>query len=235
MINCIIVDDEPLARDILEGHILKQPNLCLSAKCGNAVEAFELIHKEPIDLMFLDIKMPGISGIDFLKSLKMPPKVVFCTAYSEYAVTGFEMDAVDYLLKPVTYERFQKCMNKLFNLRVSEGLSVSEYTYFKVAGKLVKINHDQLVYAQSVKDYILIQTSTGSHLTHMTMKALEQLLPATTFLRVHRSYLVNKLHVEVIGKTSLKVAGEEIPVGENYRAIVKGSQGYFPGDPLRFI
>ncbi len=217
MIRCIIVDDEPLAQEVLEAHIKRYGQLEIFAKCPNALEAFKVLHKENIDLMFLDIRMPAINGIEFLKSLKSPPKVIFTTAYSEYALTGFELDGIDYLLKPISYERFEKSMEKLFRTYPDEKTQQKQYTYFKVSGKLVKVMHTELLYAQSVKDYILLKTTKGNFLTYMTMKNLAGLLPADTFIRVHRSYLVNMNHIEVIDKNRLKVAGTDITVGENYR------------------
>ena len=200
MIRCIIVDDEPLAQEVLEAHIKRFGRLEVFAKCPNALEAFKVLHKENIELMFLDIRMPAINGIEFLKSLKSPPKVIFTTAYSEYALTGFELDGIDYLLKPISYERFEKSMEKLFRIYPDE-----------------KIMHTELLYAQSVKDYILLKTTKGNLLTYMTMKNLAGLLPADTFARVHRSYLVNMNCIEVMDKNILKVAGTNITIGENYR------------------
>lgn len=217
MIRCIIVDDEPLAQEVLEAHIKRYGQLEIFAKCPNALEAFTVLHKENIDLMFLDIRMPAINGIEFLKSLKSPPKVIFTTAYSEYALTGFELDGIDYLLKPISYERFERSMEKLFRTYPDEKTQQKQYTYFKVSGKLVKVMHTELLYAQSVKDYILLKTTKGNLLTYMTMKNLADLLPADTFIRIHRSYLVNMTHIEVIDKNMLKVAGTDIAVGENYR------------------
>ncbi|MCG2615941.1 response regulator [Terrimonas sp. NA20] len=217
MIRCIIVDDEPLAQEVLEAHILRYGHLEIVAKCAHALEAFDVLHKEAVDLMFLDIRMPSISGIDFLQSLKNPPKVIFTTAYTEYGHKGFELDAVDYLLKPVSYERFEKSMQKLIRMLPDERPEGKSYTYFKVSGKLIKVHHEDLMYAQSVKDYIMIKTTKGSLLTHLTMKSLTELLPGNTFIRVHRSYLVNIAKVDRVDRTCLKLAGAEIPIGENYR------------------
>jgi two-component system LytT family response regulator len=217
MIRCIIVDDEPLALEVLEHFISCVPQLELVAKCGNALDAFNALHDQEIHLMFLDIKMPGISGLDFVSSLKTPPAVIFTTAFAEHAVKGFELEAVDYLLKPITFERFEKSIRKLLKIRPPESPSAKEYTYFKVSGRLIRIFHADLLYAQSMKDYILICTRSGNHLTHMTMKYLAELLPSPPFLRVHRSYLVNLAVVDQVGKNSIRVNDEIIPVGENYR------------------
>lgn len=218
MIRCIIVDDEPLAQEVLENHINQIPLLSLVKKCNNALEAFNILHTDTIDLMLVDIKMPAINGMDFVRSLKTPPAVIFTTAFAQHAITGFELEAVDYLLKPVTFDRFQKAINKLLKIYSPENLpEIKNYTYFKVSGKLVKVFHADLMFAQSVKDYILINTTKGNYLTHLTMKHLNELLPAEIFIRVHRSYVVNKTYVNLIGKGSLKIGNEVIPVGDNYR------------------
>jgi len=217
----MIIDDEPLALEILEHLISLFPSLELVGKCSNAMAAFEMLHRQPVDLMFLDIKMPGISGLDFIGSLKEPPAVVFTTAFAEYAVKGFELDAIDYLLKPITDERFEKCMQKILKIRPPEAEVTKDYTYFKISGRLRKIPYAELLYAQSVKDYILLCTKTGNHLTHMTMKYLEELLPSPTFLRVHRSYLVNRELISLIDKNSIQIGDERIPIGENYRKNVE--------------
>lgn len=217
MIKCIIIDDEPLALEILEHFISRIPQLELVAKCSNAIDAFKVLHEQQVDLMFLDIKMPGINGLDFAASLKNPPAIIFTTAFAEHAVKGFELEAVDYLLKPITYERFEKSINKMLKVWQPETEARKDYTYFKVSGRLVKIQHADLLYAQSVKDYILICTQTGNHLVHMTMKYLSDLLPSPAFLRVHRSYLVNRSLINLVDKNSIQVGNERIPIGENYR------------------
>jgi len=221
MINCIIVDDEPLAQDVLEKYIKNNDSLNLIAKCNTAIQAFEVLHHKKTNLIFLDIKMPGLNGIDFLKSLKMPPAVIFTTAFSEYAAASYDLEAIDYLLKPITQERFNKSLEKLFRLQPIVTVEVQAYTYFKVSGKLVKIAHEGILYAQSIKDYLMLYTHNGNFIVHMTMKYLATILPQNEFLRVHRSYLINQVHIKAIGKNHLFVANEEIPIGENYKDSVK--------------
>ncbi|MES3016587.1 MAG: LytTR family DNA-binding domain-containing protein [Bacteroidota bacterium] len=223
MISCIIVDDEPLAQEVLESYIARHEQLELVGKCNNAPAAFDLIHQQKVDLVFLDIKMPGISGITFVRSLKDPPRIIFTTAYSEHAVTGFELDAVDYLLKPVTYELFERSIAKLLRLHTPEPKAEKEYTYFKVSGSLVKIQHSELLFAQSVKDYVLLQTATKRYLTHMTMKHLCELLPPQTFVRVHRSYIVNLQKITAIKKAQLEIGEEVIPLGDLYKGSLEKS------------
>jgi two-component system LytT family response regulator len=217
MINCLIVDDEPLAQKILEDYVKAHEGLSLVGKCSTAFEAFEVLHQQKIDLMFLDVKMPALNGIDFLKSLKNPPAVIFTTAYSEFALMSYELDAVDYLLKPITTERFQKSLDKLFKSTLTIPLEQKDYSYFKVSGKLLKVFHRDILYAQSVKDYILLQTKTDRFLTHMTMKNLEEILSGELFIRIHRSYLVNKDRIEAVGKSKINIGEEWLPVGGFYR------------------
>ncbi|RYE27568.1 MAG: response regulator transcription factor [Sphingobacteriaceae bacterium] len=218
--KCIIVDDEPLALQVLENFISRTPELQLVGKCTHAGDAFQLLHSRPVELMFLDIRMPGINGLDFVRSLKSPPAVIFTTAFAEHAVTGFELEAADYLLKPITYERFEKSIQRLLKTYRPEAPVPKTYTYFKVSGQLVKVHHAELQYAQSVKDYILLHTASGNYLTHMTMKYLDELLPEDLFLRVHRSYLVNRSFVDKASKNTIYLGKQVIPIGENYRQIV---------------
>ena len=218
MIRCIIIDDEPLALEVLEAHIGRCPQLVLVRKCRNALQAYEVLQTEKIDLMFLDIRMPSISGIELIRSLRHPPAVIFTTAFAEYAITGFELDAVDYLLKPVTFQRFEKSMHKLLKILPPEPPEVSNYTYFKVSGRLLKVLHEDLLFAQSIKDYIRLTTRQGAYLTHMTMKYLQELLPPETFIRVHRSYIVNRSYISAIDSMELDISQEKIPIGAKYRS-----------------
>ncbi len=219
MTNCLIVDDEPLAQEILATYVQGTSALRLVKTCNTAFEAFEVLQQEKIELLFLDIKMPGLSGIDLIKSLKNPPAVIFTTAYSEYAATSYDLEAIDYLLKPITQERFDKALAKFLKLQPVADVA-SNFTYFKVSGKLVKVLHADILYAQSIKDYILLHTSNGNHIVHMTMKYLGELLPNKEFVRVHRSYLVNRNAVQVIGKAYLRINEIEIPIGERYKGLV---------------
>lgn len=187
-------------------------------KCSTAFEAFEVLHQQQIDVLFLDIRMPALNGIDFLKSLKNPPAVIFTTAFSEYAVNSYELDAVDYLLKPITIERFQKSLEKLFKLpQLEVKEQIKAYTYFKVSGQLLKVLHNDIFYVQSIKDYMMLYTRNGNLMVHMTMKYLCDLLPENQFIRVHRSYLINTNYIGSIGKSKIHINQVEIPIGTNYR------------------
>lgn len=211
------MDDEPLAQEILEGYIKRSETLQLLKRCNNALEAFDALHTGKVDLMFLDVKMPAMNGIDFMKSLKHPPAVIFTTAYSEYAAASYDLEAIDYLLKPITYERFIKSMYKLHKVQPSIIPQQKDYTYFKVGGKLIKVQHADILYAQSIKDYILVHTKTANMIVHMTMKYLCELLPPS-FIRVHRSYLLNSTKISGINKNEVNIDLAVIPVGEHYRS-----------------
>jgi DNA-binding LytR/AlgR family response regulator len=220
MIHCLIVDDEPLAQEILAAYVNDDGRLLLVEKCSTAFQAFEILHQQQIDLMFLDIKMPGLNGVDFIKAIKDPPAVIFTTAFSEYAVDSYELEAIDYLLKPITIDRFAKSLAKFFKQQPIIQVDEKTYTYFKVAGRLVKVEHSALSYAQSIKDYILLHTNNGNLIVHMTMKYLAELLPSNQFVRVHRSYLVNQIFVNSIGKNQININMTQIPIGERYKEAV---------------
>ncbi len=220
MTRCIIVDDEPLAQQVIENHISKTEGLILLKKCRNAVEAFNCISQNNVDLIFLDIKMPSMNGIEFIKSLRKPPAFIFTTAYPEHAVMSYELEAVDYLLKPITYERFLSAIAKFLKQNVNS-ITVPPFSYFKVNGKMVKVEHKDIIYAQSIKDYIIINTLKGNYITHMTMKYLAELLPDTGFRRVHRSFLISLPHVTSIGRNEIELHQVKIPIGENFRINIR--------------
>ncbi len=226
MIKTLIVDDEPLAQDIIETYVNQLPNLELVAKCSDAIAANQVLQNNEVDLIFLDIQMPQLTGIEFMKSLSNPPLVVFTTAYSEYAVEGFEMDAVDYLLKPISIDRFMKAVNKvedrLKDKQGGTGVSVNEDHFFvKADKKLVKVNFNDILYIEGLKDYVIIRQEEGRVITLQTMKSLESKLPANNFKRIHRSYIVNttKINALVGNMVEIKEKGENknIPVGKIYR------------------
>jgi DNA-binding LytR/AlgR family response regulator len=216
--RCIIIDDEPLAQEIIQAHLKNHPDVELIGKFNNVLAAYQVILQENIDLLFMDIRMPGIDGMTFYKSLKTPPAVIFTTAFADHAAEGFEVEAIDYLLKPISSDRFDKSISKYLKQYSSEPVQTNNYTYFKVSGQLIKIYHVNLQYAQSVKDYIVINTVKESFIIHMTMKYLNDLLPKHTFQRIHRSYLVNVALIEVIDRSHVKIADAEIPIGNNYRS-----------------
>ena len=197
MINVLIVDDEPLALDVLETYIEQMPELNLVARCSNALEARDALSKHHVDLMFLDIQMPQLTGIDFVKTLIHPPLIVFTTAYSNYAIEGFELSALDYLVKPISLERFMKAVNKAneqLDLIRRDNVQTSadglDFFFVKADKKLVKINFDDIVYIEGLKDYVIIRLSHSRVITLQTMKSLEEKLPSPQFRRIHRSFIV---------------------------------------------
>lgn len=235
MINVIIVDDEPLAQDVLETYIEKIPDLNLVKKCSNALEANEALRSNEIDLMFLDIQMPQLTGIDFLRSLANPPVVIFTTAYSNYAVDGFELNAIDYLLKPISLERFLKAANKAIEQiellrKGKEGAAPvaaaasepeADFMFVKADKKLVRVYYHDVVYIEGLKDYVIIRQTDSRIVTLQTMKSLETKLPANIFRRIHRSYIVNINKIDAVMGNMVEVQekgqAKHLPVGKNYR------------------
>lgn len=227
-IRCLIVDDEPLAQDILETYVNKVPDLELVAKCPNAVEARQILKTEQIDLLFLDIQMPEITGLDFMRSLNNPPSVIFTTAYANYAVEGFNLNAIDYLLKPISFDRFLKAVNKVEE-RISAGNGGNnpqqnsnepdDYVFVKTDKKMVKIKYKDIQYIEGLKDYVMIYTGEGRHVTLMTMKSLEEQLPDRMFKRIHKSYIisVDKINAVVGQMVEIDGASKLIPVGNSYK------------------
>ncbi len=223
MIKAIIVDDEPLALDVLETYIEKIPEIELVAKCENALEANEVLKSMEVDLMFLDIQMPQLTGTEFLKTLTKQPKVIFTTAYPEFALEGFELNAVDYLLKPISFERFMTATNKVTSQIDSSSSNDTKASFFFVKSnkKLMKILYEDILYIEGLKDYVIIRTNTGRIITLQTMKSLEAKLPSKLFKRIHRSYIVGikKINavmgnmVEIIEKGEAK----HLPIGKIYR------------------
>jgi DNA-binding LytR/AlgR family response regulator len=234
MIKVIIVDDEPLAQDVLETYVEKFPELSLVQKCNNALEANEVLKNQDIDLMFLDIQMPQLTGIDFLKTLTRPPLVIFTTAYPNYALEGFELNALDYLLKPISLERFIKAVNKAIeqiklqrnepgsaSANAAEGSDHPDYIFVKADKKLIKVNYHDIIYIEGLKDYVIIRMENQRVITLQTMKSLEDKLPAPRFKRIHRSYIINIDKINAIVGNMVEVMEKNqpkhLPIGKNYR------------------
>ena len=235
MLNTIIVDDEPLARDILETYIEQIPELNLVAKCSNALEANNILQSEEVDLMFLDIQMPQVTGTEFLKSLNNPPMVVFTTAYPNYAIEGFELDALDYLLKPIPMDRFMKAVNRavemknLFSSTNPETAEIvdrpagekEDFVFVKSDKKLVKIHYSDIIYIEGLKDYVIIRCKGTRVITLQTMKSLEARMPANIFKRIHRSYIVNLDEINAVVGNMVEVTekgqSKNLPIGKNYK------------------
>lgn len=223
MIKTLIIDDEPLALDIIETYIEKIPDLVLVAKCDNAIEANEILQKEDIDLVFLDIQMPQMTGIELIKSLPNPPKFIFTTAYTEYAVEGFNLNAIDYLVKPIAFDRFFKSVNKAKESLdpKTSATNSDDFFFVKADKKLIKIHFNEILYIEGLKDYVIIKKETGRVIALQTMKSLESKLPSDLFMRVHRSFIVSIDKIKaVIGNSIEIIEGgkpKSIPIGKNYK------------------
>ncbi|MBS1771385.1 MAG: response regulator transcription factor [Bacteroidetes bacterium] len=220
----LIVDDEPIAQDIMETYVSKIPDVQLVGKCRNALEAFQAINKEEVHLLLLDINMPEITGMDFVKTLKSPPLVIFTTAYSEYAIESYELNAVDYLLKPVSFERFLKAINKaqdILNHQQTSQQAVAapdNIIFIKADNKLVRIDLKQLWFAEGLKDYVQLWTEGGKKIIHSTMKNLEDCLaPYNNFVRVQKSYIVNLEYISEVDGNSIRIKNQSIPIGSMYK------------------
>jgi DNA-binding LytR/AlgR family response regulator len=223
-ISCLIVDDEPIARDILESHVKLIPELTLVKSCKNTAEAHQILSTSDIHLMFLDIQMPGITGIEFLRSLENPPLAVFTTAYTIYAVEGFELNSVDYLLKPITFERFYQAYIKVRD-RVAlhqdnNTRDAIDYIFIKQDYKLLRINYQDIDYIQAEGDFCAIFIGDKRLLASQPLRVFESQLSQTYFCRSHRSYIVNLKKIQAIKGNSLEVGKKEIPIGANFRDVL---------------
>ena len=212
----MILEDEPLAQQLISGFIDRIPELQLVATARHPAQAFELLHQHPVDLLFLDIQLPVLTGLQFIKSLTQPPAVIIITAYPEHAVESYEIAAIDYLLKPLSFERFENSVRRYLK-QVTAAMPLPNYNFFKVNGRFLKIQHEDILYAQSIRDYIMLYTRNGNQMVHMTMKSLENLLPSPPFKRVHRSFLVNEEMVTSYTSQKILIGSVELPVGKHYK------------------
>src|SRR6266498_908170 len=226
MLNCIAVDDEKLVLDLLVDNIKKVPFLHLVKSCKNAMEAADILQKEKIDLIFLDIQMPGLNGLQFIESLHNPPMIIFVKAYKQYAVEGFNVNAVGYLLKPVSCERFLKACNKaqeLYNLQQKQKENQPDYFCVYVEYNLVKVVISEILYIEGMKDYIKIflNSSSSPVITKMSMKAMEEKLSGHRFVRAHKSYIVSADKVTAIKRDLICIDKIELPLSESYKPNVE--------------
>ena len=220
MIRCLIADDEQIAQDILERYILQSTGLTLVAKCRNALEAFARLEGQAVDLIFLDIEMPLINGLTFLRSLSNPPQVILTTAYAEYALEGYELNVVDYLLKPFSFERFSKAVAKVKAAEAFEPKAEGDEgnLLIKEKGGLKKVPYNKIIYIEASKDYMKIVTPDQQYLIHLTMKSLESQLPVGRFVRIHKSYIVSFREIRMVKADSVVIGNNQsLPLGVNYR------------------
>lgn len=225
-IRCIIVDDEILSQDVIESYINEFPVVELVKKCSNAIEALETLQEEDVQLIFLDVKMPALSGISMLKSIPSPPCVIFTTAYAQHAIEGFELNAVDYLLKPFSFERFVQAVNKVRRVIELEESAASlkrsgneqHFIIVKADKKLHKLNFEDITYLNSIGDYLRIFMKNGKVIiTNETLKSIEESLPSNLFLRIHKSYIVSVRSILYIEGNQLVIEGAELPIGLKYK------------------
>lgn len=234
MIRCIIVEDETLAQDVIKSHLQQLGRWELAGVYRNAPEAQEALQSMEVDVMFLDIRLPGMSGLSFLRSLKDPPLVVLTTAYAEYAVESYEFSIIDYLLKPISFERFSKAVSKiedgrLVSLTGKEQEKLQEdHIFVKSNSKFFKVNFSEIVYIQGMKDYVKIHTPEYTLVTHQTMNELEKILPVRQFIRVHKSYIIAIAHIRAIYGNSIELGKLTIPIGINYKESVMSLVGRRP-------
>lgn len=230
-IRCLVVDDEPPAREVIRRYVQDVPTLELAGECSNAVQALATLQQQPVDLIFLDIRMPQLDGTTFLKTLKNPPRVIFTTAYPEYALEGYELDIVDYLLKPVRFDRFLKAVNKAFPLGSQQADTATaflaspapeekkneSFVYFRADRKMQKVMLHEILYIESMKDYVKIVTTGGVIITKQSITSVEAMLSEKLFVRTHRSFIVAIDKIRSYTNELIEIDKAEIPIGKLYR------------------
>src|SRR6476620_2064896 len=227
MLRCIAIDDEPLALELLVDNISKVPFLELVAECSNPLEALKVLQEKKVDLIFLDIQMPGLTGLQFIQSLAEKPMFILITAYEKYALDGYTLDVLDYLVKPVSLDRFIKACNKakdLHDLKIkgsdnNSNIQKTDYFFVNVDYKLLKVVFADITFIEGLKDYIKIhlKSTTRPIITRLSMKSVEEQLPEADFLRIHKSYIVSVAHITAVMKNSVFIGELEIPVSDNYK------------------
>lgn len=228
-LTCLIVDDEPLARNLLADYVQKVPYLTMAGVCSSPLEALELLRKNPVELLFLDIQMPEITGLSLLKALQNKPLVILTTAYSEYALEGYDHDVVDYLLKPITFERFLRAVEKANQrIQVAPAASpqkasenVQPFVFVKDGTKIVRIRWEDILYVEGLKDYVTIYTRQQKVVSLQRLKALEEQLPADQFIRVHHSYIVALNAIDAVHRGEVQIGQVFIPISDTYRKAFK--------------
>ncbi|MFY0687862.1 MAG: response regulator transcription factor [Cyclobacteriaceae bacterium] len=221
-LKCIVVDDEPLAIEVIESYIQQFDQLELSAKFENPVKAFEYLQSQPVDVLFIDIQMPRITGLEILRSMSKRPKVILTTAYRDYALDGFELEVTDYLLKPIAFDRFVKAIAKLKEVESIRSNEPDENAdiFVKVDKKMVRLDLSSLLFLESQRDYLRIVCEHRELVTHMSISEADSLFPEEDFFRVHRSFVVSKKRIDSFSATEIEIGGHHIPIGRNYKAEV---------------
>ncbi len=224
-ISCLVVDDEKVARDIISSYLEQIPQMEIVASCSSAMEAFDVIHRQSVDLVFLDINMPGLSGLSFARSLNKDIRVIFTTAHREYAIEGFELRALDYLLKPISFERFFEAVNRYFEIAKSparvvhttENAETEKSFFVKADRKMIRVVLDEVTYIESLKDYLKIHTKEGVVITRETISNIEARLPRSKFMRIHRSYIVAIEAISSYTHEYIEVADMMLPISRSYK------------------
>lgn len=237
-INCLIIDDEPLAVDVIKSHIEKLDSLHVVATCHRAAEAFDILRTKKIDLLFLDIHMPGLSGLEFLRSLRNPPRVIMTTAFKEYALEGYELDIVDYLMKPISFDRFVKAVNKFFDQQPRDielhhakpGCDSNDFMYIRTGKMVHKVLLKNIMYVESLKDYVNIHTPERTITARQTLSSIENMLNEEQFMRIHRSFIISINHINGFTATTISIADKNLPIGRNYKQQVFHQLNYCPGE-----
>ncbi len=220
VINCLVVDDEPIAREGMMEYVRQIDYLHAVAQCKSAAEAASLLQKNKIDLVFLDIQMPKLTGIEFVKALSIPPLIIFTTAYSEYALEGFELDVVDYLLKPISFARFLKSAEKAQSYLHAKNKEISitlDFFFIKCSGKIEKIIMSDVIFIEAMANYVIIHTRQKKYITYMTFSGIEEQLPAHLFVRIHKSYIVAISAIQTIDANEVIANSMRLPMSKNYR------------------
>jgi len=231
VIKCIIVEDEVLAQQVIKSHLEKIDSFQLVGTCNNAAEAAAVMRQKEVDLIFLDIQLPGTTGLNFLRTLTDPPLVVLTTAYAEYALESYEFNVIDYLLKPISFDRFAKTINKITNGRLFpldtkvDADPFRDHIFIKANSKFFKVNFSEIIYIQSMKDYLKIHTADYNLITHQTMAEMEKILPPWQFMRVHKSYIISIAFIKSIYGNSVEIDKAVIPIGNSYKDAVMGLVG----------
>ncbi|NSL86933.1 LytR/AlgR family response regulator transcription factor [Chitinophaga solisilvae] len=227
--NCIIVEDEPLAAEVLQDYIIQVPFLNFKGTCSDAIYAMELLQQQPVDLIFLDIHLPKLKGLPFIKALKHPPQIIITTAYQEYALQGYEYNVVDYLLKPIEFSRFLMAVNKLKQQPAAAApeqqapaprAGERPHLFFNVSKRKVKVYLDEILYIESLKEYINIFTKDKTILTKFPLGEIEEMLARNNFLRIHRSFIISKDKIDAFTATDVEINNKSIPIGRSYKELV---------------
>src|SRR5258706_1891314 len=227
--QCMVIDDEPLGIELIQNHLSHIETMQVVASCNSAMKAYEVLKHQQIDLLFLDIQMPLITGLDFLKSLKNPPKVIITTAFRNYAIEGYELDVIDYLLKPITFNRFLKAIEKYYqhvtrnSHEVIKDSKESDFIYLRSNKKNYKIYTTDILYIESIKDYIQVHSRDDKLIVKQTMSEVETMLAGKSFLRIHRSYLINVEKITAFTVTDIQINKTELPIGSSYKQFVSSA------------